>query len=190
MYDEKALLEFRTEKDKAWKNDSESPLTEKQKEIFTGLKYFPPSPKFHFSLSLNKDIKGVDSKVVILTTDGDEQVYLKAGKIRFEIQGKQVEAIVFEDPEQEQYQYYLLFRDETTGKETYENGRMLQIEKDPSTSSPRQGSGQAGQEDKLIIDFNYAYNPYSSYNDNWGCPITPKENYLPLRIEAGEKKYH
>jgi len=31
--------------------------------------------------------------------------------------------------EQEQFQYYLFFRDQTTGKETYENGRMLQIPK-------------------------------------------------------------
>lgn len=31
--------------------------------------------------------------------------------------------------EQEQFQYYLLFRDETTGTETYKNGRMLQIPK-------------------------------------------------------------
>lgn len=180
--EEKKLLEFRKQKDEAWKNDAESPLTEEQKKVFTGLKYFPPNPKLYFALPLNKNIEGVGSKVVIPTTDGDEQVYLKAGTVRFKVGEKDVEATVFEDPEQEQYQYYLLFRDETTGKETYENGRMLQIEKedDPSTSS-----GQA----KLIVDFNYAYNPYSSYNDNWGCPITPKENYLPVRIEAGEKKF-
>lgn len=173
MYNTKKLLEFRKQKDWHWKNDAESPLTDEQKKAFTGLKYFPPNLKFHFSVSLNKNIEGVASKV-IPTTDGDEQVYLKAGIIRFTVGDKDVEATVFEDPEQEQYQYYLLFRDETTGKETYENGRMLQIETDG---------------DKLVVDFNYAYNPYSSYNDNWGCPITPKENFLPIRIEAGEKKY-
>lgn len=175
MYDTKKLLKFRKQKDWHWKNDSESPLTGEQKKTFTGLKYFPPNSKLHFILSLNKDIKGVGSKVVIPTTDGDEQVYLKAGIIRFRVDDKDIESTVFEDPEQEQYQYYLLFRDKTTGYETYENGRMLQIEK---------------ENDKLIVDFNYAYNPYSSYNDNWGCPITPKENILPVRIEAGEKKYH
>jgi len=74
--------------------------------------------------------------------------------------------------EEEQVQYYLIFRDSTTGKETYENGRMLQVEKEG---------------DKFVIDFNYAYNPYSSYNDNWDCPITPEENTLDVPIEAGEK---
>lgn len=170
--DEKKLLEFRKQKDWHWKNDDESPLTNEQKKAFIGLKYFPPNPKLHFILPLNKDIEGAGSKVIIPTTDDDEQVYLKAGTIRFKVGEKEVIATVFEDPEQEQFQYYLLFRDKTTGRETYENGRMLQI--------PKKGKN-------LVIDFNYAYNPYSSYNDNWDCPITPQENILPVAIEAGEK---
>lgn len=174
-YDEKKLLEFRKQKDWHWKIDKESPLTEEQKKAFTSLAYFPPNPELYFQLFLNTDVSGVGSKIIVPTTDGDEQIYLKAGKIRFEVSGKKVSAIVFEDPEQEQYQYYLLFRDKTTGRETYENGRMLQIEKEG---------------DKLVVDFNYAYNPYSSYNNNWGCPITPRENVLPIPIRAGEKKFH
>lgn len=180
MYNEKKLLEFRKQKDEAWKNDAESPLTEEQKKNFKGLNYFPPNPGLYLEVVLDTNISDVNSEVVIKTTDGDEQVYLKAGKVAFDVAGKRVEAIVFEDPEQEQFQYYLLFRDQTTGRETYKNGRMLQI--DPSTSS---GQGEI----RLIVDFNYVYNPYSAYNDNWGCPITPKENILPVRIEAGEKIY-
>ncbi len=174
MYDEKKLLEFRKEKDEAWKNDEQSPLTDKQKQEFKDLNYFPPNPNLSFELKLNKNIPNVGKKIIIKTTGGDEQIYLKAGNVKFNVEGKEVEAIVFEDPQQEQFQYYLLFRDQTTGKQTYENGRMLQI--------PKKG-------DKLIIDFNYAYNPYSSYNDNWDCPITPVENILPVTIAAGEKKY-
>lgn len=174
MYNQKRLLEFRKQKDKAWKKDAESPLTDQQKKNFKGLTYFPPKPALSFELKLDKNIPDVGKKVIIKTTGGDEQIYLKSGKVGFNVESKEVEAIVFEDPQQEQFQYYLLFRDQTTGKETYENGRMLQI--------PRKG-------DKLIIDFNYAYNPYSSYNDNWDCPITPKENILPLAIKAGEKKF-
>ncbi|MBI2012248.1 DUF1684 domain-containing protein [Candidatus Daviesbacteria bacterium] len=173
MYDEKKLFEFRKQKDGAWKSDKESPLTEEQKKSFRGLNYFPTNPNLSFELNLDKNIPGVDEKVIIKTTGGDEQVYLRAGKVKFNVEGKEVEALVFEDPEQEQFQYYLLFRDQTTGKESYENGRMLQI--------PKKG-------DKLIVDFNYAYNPYSSYNNNWDCPITPEENILPVAIKAGEKK--
>lgn len=174
MYAQNKLLEFRKQKDKTWKNDKKSPLTEEQKKTFKGLNYFPLNPSLSFELELDKNIPDVGKKVVVKTTGGDEQIYLRAGKIKFNVGDQEVEAIVFEDPEQEQFQYYLLFRDQTTGKETYNNGRMLQIPK---------------KRDKLIIDFNYAYNPYSSYNDNWDCPITPKENVLPVAIRAGEKKF-
>lgn len=174
MINAQKLLKFRQEKDTAWKNDEQSPLTDDQKKNFKGLNYFPPNPNLSFALELDKNILGVGEKVVIKTTGGDEQVYLRAGKVRFTVEDKEVEAIVFEDPEQEQYQYYLLFRDQTTGGETYENGRMLQI--------PKKGN-------KLVIDFNYAYNPYSSYNNQWDCPITPKGNILPVPIKAGEKKF-
>lgn len=172
MYDQNKLLEFRKQKDEAWKNNPESPLTEDQKKLFKGLNYFPPNPDLYFELELDKNIPGVGEKVVIRTTGGDEQIYLKAGKVKFRVEDQDIEALVFEDPEQEQFQYYLLFRDKTTGRQTYENGRMLQI--------PKKGN-------KLIIDFNYAYNPYSSYNDRWDCPITPQQNILPVSIEAGEK---
>jgi len=172
MYDKNKLLTFREQKDEAWKGDKESPLTDEQKKNFKALSYFPPNPSLSFELKLDKNTSDVGKKVVVKTTGGDEQAYLRAGKVTFIVEDKKVEAIVFEDPEQEQFQYYLLFRDQTTGKETYKNGRMLQI--------PKKG-------DQLVIDFNYAYNPYSSYNDQWDCPITPEENILPVAIKAGEK---
>ncbi len=172
--DIKKLLEFRKQKDWHWKNDEESPLTSEQKKNFSGLKYFPPNPKLRFELSLDKNIADVGKKVVVKTTGGDEQIYLKAGKVKFKVGKKEVVAIVFEDPEQEQFQYYLLFKDLTTGRQTYENGRMLQIEK---------------IREELLVDFNYAYNPYSAYNDNWDCPIVPRENILPVETRAGEKKF-
>lgn len=174
MSNEKKLVEFREQKDLAWKNDAASPLTEAQKKNFKGLNYFDPNLDLSFELELDKHVSGVGKEVVIKTTGGDQQIYLKAGKVRFPVDRKEVEALVFEDPDQKQFQYYLLFRDLTTGVETYENGRMLQI---PT------------KDNKLLIDFNYAYNPYSSYNSNWDCPITPAENTLLVRIEAGEKKF-
>lgn len=174
MYDEKKLLEFRKQKDWHWKHDADSPLTDGQRKNFKGLNYFPPNPNLSLELELDKNIADVGKKVVIKTTGGDEQIYLKAGKVKFNVEDREIEALVFEDPQQEQFQYYLLFRDQTTGIETYKNGRMLQIPK-------KMG--------KLVIDFNYAYNPYSSYNDNWDCPITPEENILAVQIRAGEKIY-
>src|SRR3989344_963172 len=127
--DTASLIKFRQEKNKHWEKDKESPLTEEQKRTFQGLNYFPPNSKLRFVLPLDTEIPDLGAAVKIRTTVDDEQIYKKAGKIHFQVEGKDVEAVVYEDPEVEQYQYYLLFKDQTTGKETYENGRMLQIEK-------------------------------------------------------------
>ena len=40
---------------------------------------------------------------------------------------------------------------------------------------------------KLIMDFNDAYNPYCAYAPNYACPLPPAENTLTAAIEAGEK---
>ena len=42
---------------------------------------------------------------------------------------------------------------------------------------------------KIVVDFNYAYNPYCAYNDQWSCPLTPFENHIQVPIRAGEKNF-
>ena len=71
--------------------------------------------------------------------------------------------------------YFLPFMDATTGEESYSDGRYLDL---PSTDDGR-----------LVVDFNYAYNPYCAYNPNWSCQIPPSENRLTVSITAGEKTY-
>ena len=41
----------------------------------------------------------------------------------------------------------------------------------------------------MHIDFNYAYNPYCTYNERWACPIPPAENRLGVALRAGERTY-
>ena len=65
------------------------------------------------------------------------------------------------------------FTDLTTGKETYQAGRYLEI--------ARSSTGI------YVVDFNRAYNPYCYYNPTYDCPYPPKENRLPAAILAGEK---
>ena len=73
---------------------------------------------------------------------------------------------------------FIPFTDATSGKESYINGRYIDL----SLSDIKN--------DKLIIDFNFAYNPYCAYVSNlYNCPIPPKENDLPVAIRAGEKTF-
>jgi uncharacterized protein (DUF1684 family) len=44
-------------------------------------------------------------------------------------------------------------------------------------------------DNKYVVDFNYAYNPYCAYSEDYVCPLPPKENWLDLAILAGEMNY-
>ena len=73
------------------------------------------------------------------------------------------------------WDYFLPFMDATTGDDSYSDGRYLDL---PLPSDGR-----------LVVDFNYAYNPYWAYSPNWSCPIPPSDNRLTVAINAGEKKF-
>ena len=76
---------------------------------------------------------------------------------------------------------FLPFRDATNGLETYGAGRYLldaakaaDLGIDPATG-------------RLVLDFNFAYQPSCAFDPRWACPLAPPENRLDLRVEAGER---
>lgn len=72
--------------------------------------------------------------------------------------------------------FFLIFADETSGDETYGAGRFMYVEKPDSNG-------------KIILDFNKAYNPPCVFTKFATCPLPPENNFLKLRIEAGEKMW-
>ena len=74
---------------------------------------------------------------------------------------------------------FLPFRDETSGSETYGGGRYL------FDTVKGADLGSAGE--RLVLDFNFAYNPSCSYDPRWVCPLSPPANRLPVAIRAGER---
>jgi uncharacterized protein (DUF1684 family) len=70
----------------------------------------------------------------------------------------------------------VVFRDLTSGHETYAASRFL------DTDAPKDG--------KVVLDFNQAYNPPCAYNPFTTCPLPPPQNRLAVRIAAGEETYH
>ena len=74
---------------------------------------------------------------------------------------------------------FLPFRDATSGRETYGGGRYLL----DTVKSADLGQDEAG---RVILDFNFAYNPSCAYSDSWVCPLSPPENLLPMPVRAGE----
>jgi uncharacterized protein (DUF1684 family) len=111
-----------------------------------------------------------------------KQTYRIYGKLYFTINDTAVTLYVYQSQDlmkTAQYKDFLFmpFLDATTGDETYESGRYIDLFTTNIIS------------DKVVIDFNKAYNPYCAYTTGYNCPVPPKENRLIVAIKAGEKKY-
>jgi len=105
---------------------------------------------------------------------GETAAMPSPGYAEFEIGGKTVRLDgVLEDPTSEEL--FFIMRDQTSGKETYGAGRFLY------SDLPKQG--------RVVLDFNKAYNPPCAFTPYATCPLPPKQNWLPVAVEAGEKAY-
>lgn len=161
------IADIRSQKDTFFAQHPHSPLTTAQRRDFKNLDYFPEAPELRFELPIERFSD--QQTIRIQTSTGEFQEYQKFGKIRFPVDGQQVELTVFANG----LGLFLPFIDSLAGSETYPAGRYLEPEPLPNG--------------KYLIDFNQAYNPYCAYNEHWSCPLTPFENRLKVPIRAGEK---
>jgi len=164
-----ALESQRAEKDHFFKHHPYSPLEERSG--FTGLDYYPPDPAYRFSLPLQQAEQ--PEELILQTSTGDEQPFVRLGTVEFEVEGQPARLAVYQSAHHDDL--FMPFRDATSGRETYGAGRYLE---------PVELAG-----DKLLVDFNLAYNPYCAYSENYSCPLPPVENHLKVPIRAGEKAY-
>ena len=161
------LEEFRKQKDIFLATDRHSPLTARQRKDFKGLEYFPKNP----DLRLKVDVEELSEKhtVEMQTSTGSVQSYTRYGTFKFSVDGQEAELTLLSDP----HGFFLPFADALAGKATYGAGRYLEPKQLPNG--------------RLLVDFNYAYNPYCAYNELFSCPLTPIETRLKVPIPAGEK---
>lgn len=160
----------RAKKDDFLRTDTESPLPDKS--AFRGLTYYSPDPAYRLTARL-EPFADKTQKLVVRMSDGSEEVYDKFAHAVFSLNGEACRLLVVKL----ENTYSILFRDVTSGKETYGGGRYLEL--DPAQLT----------ENHAIVDFNSAYNPYCAYNPTYACPIPPAENTLPIAVKAGER-YH
>jgi uncharacterized protein (DUF1684 family) len=105
---------------------------------------------------------------------GQSESMPSPGYAEFTLHGKAVKLDgVMEDPQAEQL--FFILRDQTSGKETYGAGRFLYAE------LPKAG--------KIVLDFNKAYSPPCAFTPYATCPLPPPQNWMPVRVEAGEMAY-
>ncbi len=143
--------------------DSASPV----RKNFKGLTYFPINPEFRFEATFVPDPK----KTPILNVLGQTDMEESPGRVEFTYKGKACSL----RPIYEGRTLFFLFKDPTNKTQTYPAGRML------NTALPEKG--------KVDLDFNKSYNPPCTFTPYATCPLPPKENTLPMAVEAGEMRY-
>ncbi|PCJ83758.1 MAG: hypothetical protein COA57_10505 [Flavobacteriales bacterium] len=153
-------------------NPDTSPLKEKDRKNFSGLNYYEITDKLFIAAHFKRT---PGEKPFEMVTSGEKRpVYVKYGEINFELEGKKLTLHSFQNQKNSDY-LFVPFTDLTTGDETYGGGRFLEL--------------AIPEDDKIELDFNLAFNPYCVYNDGYSCPIPPPENFLDVKILAGEKKF-
>jgi uncharacterized protein (DUF1684 family) len=171
------IIKFRVEKDDFFKNSTDnSPL--QNREAFQHLSYFPPDPSFRIIASL-EPIQDT-TRLKVGRTDGTTEYMIRFAYASFQLGGKVHKLLVLKSSSEED-ELFLPFNDKTNGFETYGGGRYL--------DDHNKGLEWKAQEKKLVIDFNFAYNPFCTYNPNYSCPIPPAQNFMDIPIKAGEKDF-
>jgi len=138
---------------------------------FRGIDYFPVDPAHRVEAAFERFDE--PRKVQIPTVAGTTSEMLVPGRLLFTLGGKSyaLEPLV-ETPDATEL--FLIFRDETSGTETYGAGRYLYA---------------TLHGDSAVVDFNKAYNPPCAFTRFATCPLPPRSNRLSVAIRAGEKRY-
>jgi len=137
---------------------------------FRGFSWFPIEAQYKVTGKFIRDAE--PKKMSVLNTFNDMDAYATEGVIEFALQGQTLRLRPFTTRPK---RFYIVFRDASSGQETYETARFLYADlQDDGTT---------------VLDFNEAYNPPCSFNPYTTCPIPLKENNLPIKILAGEKAY-
>jgi len=137
---------------------------------FRGFQWFPIEDRYRVTGRFIKD--PAPHEVKAPNQLGDEDTMQTEGVVEFKLAGQTVRLRPMTTRPK---RFWFIFRDGTSGKETYETARFLYSD--------------LRDDDTTVLDFNEAYNPPCAFNPFTTCPIPLPENRLKVRIPAGEKAY-
>jgi uncharacterized protein (DUF1684 family) len=137
---------------------------------FLGFTWFPIDIQHRVTGRFIADAE--PTRVRVPNTFGDIDEYATEGVVEFTIAGETLRLRPFTTRPN---RFWFVFRDASSGVETYEAARFLYADLLADGS--------------VVLDFNMAYNPPCAFNPYTTCPIPLRENRLPVKILAGEKDY-
>ncbi|HEV8420444.1 MAG TPA: DUF1684 domain-containing protein [Actinomycetota bacterium] len=174
---EPAWKSWRAGRDELFATHPQTPLPEEARPTFKGLPFFDYDPRAR----VLADVAPAEPEHYDIATSGEEggsYEFTRFAVARFELSGKPLELELYW---LDGYGggLFLSFRDGTSGSETYGAGRYL--------LDTVKGADLGMEGERLVLDFNFAYNPSCAYDPRWVCPLVPPPNRLAVQIRAGER---
>ncbi len=166
---------WRATRDELFAGHAASPLPAADRPGFRGLDLFDYDPAARVTAAVGP---GDGTEVELAAGDGASYLFTRFGRAAFELAGEP-RALDLHWLHGYAGGVFLSFTDATSGLSTYGGGRYLL---DTVKSADLGGAG-----DRLILDFNFAYNPSCSYDPAWSCPLPSGENRLACAVAAGER---
>lgn len=172
------IVAWQNELNEQFRDHEKTPLSKKDLRKFDGLNFFPIDTNYCIKARFVQTPNELPFNM--LTTTDRLPVYVKYGLVIFSLHGKEYQLPVYKsltllDTDSMEDYLFLPFTDETNGIDSYGGGRYLDL--------------TIPEGDTILLDFNKAYNPSCAYNENYSCPIPPRENRLPVEIRAGVKDW-
>lgn len=163
-----SLAAYRARVD-AYFRSADSPLPDSARSGFAGLPYYPADPEWR--MVVRPEPAETPEPITLLDTLGNLRQYTVHARLKLAYRDRGFTLLVYRAPAGH---LFLPFRDRTSGEETYEVGRYLELREGPEPGT-------------VIVDFNYAKNPYCAYSEDWACPLVPEPNHVDLAVRAGER---
>jgi uncharacterized protein (DUF1684 family) len=166
---------WRWTRDELFADHPQSPLPEPERSGFDGLPYYDYDPRAR----VLAEVAEAEARTYEIGTSGEGAYsFTRFGTAAFELNGNEASLELYW---LEGYGggIFLPFADATSGKETYGAGRYL--------FDTVKGADLGTDGGRLVLDFNFAYNPSCSYDPSWVCPLATPANRLSLSVRAGER---
>ncbi len=174
---------FRADRDELFVDHPQSALSAEDKREFRQLAYFPYDPASCVEASVEVEV--TPQRLEVQTSGETVMPMNRVATVRFTLADTSLTLSLYWI---DVYGggLFLPFHDLTAPRETYGGGRYLfdTVKGSDYLLLSKEPWGQ-----RILLDFNYAYNPSCAYDYHWACPLAPAENHLDLPIRAGEKVF-
>jgi uncharacterized protein (DUF1684 family) len=171
-----AWTHWREVRDRLFRTHPQSPVPAAERGDATAPAYFDYDP----ALRTVGDVDAADGATFELPGSTTGHVTAeRAGTVHFALGGQPISLSMFWLLDYAGG-FFLSFRDATSATATYGAGRYL-------LDTAKGADLGVNTDGKLILDFNFAYQPSCSYDPQWSCPLPPRENWLTIPINGGER---